>query len=584
MPLIAYNLTDTPITLAAGSPIRVLPPSDSPPDRGPGVNVTAELRDLSDADYTALALQAVDAVTYVWTGLQEYSLGTEDPVPAPSPFTAGGGGGNVVTLKPYDVPGIGYVTTWAEAVTAVQAMQPGNTIFIDIDPWDPDDLGPYTIPAPPIDIGQWALNDTMIESRTTYCHGGLDWQSTPPTPGDHGSPWQGSDDPYRGMQILAYIQTKGHINSDDAIGNPCRITGCRGLKNLFFRGEMYIGSQSGTGNLTVDGGIVTVTRVAGIIFRPIDASVVPSILTISGSSNGNDGTFQITSWDLETGTVTYENGDASAESELSYSLDRCNAVFVNNETFGRYGDFILDNADFRQGGSQFGTFYVGEDGRSYIKLRNAASLRMGSTCVDGHLVVQGDGSPCRVGLFATYGNGWAKFYLTPGMEFQDAQCVTYDVYQSTIWYTPSDGESWDGSPDTHHEALDQLAARTTALETSGQFTSVPQQVYANAPGEVSLVPGGWNGNLIVIADTSAAGNNITSSLGNGRYSGQEVTLMMGPMAPDKTWVVTPVSPGFLSGSATHITFAGLFDTMTLIWLGGMSCWAVKATYNTPVVA
>lgn len=44
MPLFAYNLTGTAVTMARGNPRAVLPASPSPPGRGPAVNVTSELR------------------------------------------------------------------------------------------------------------------------------------------------------------------------------------------------------------------------------------------------------------------------------------------------------------------------------------------------------------------------------------------------------------------------------------------------------------------------------------------------------------------------------------------------------------
>ncbi len=85
MPLIAYNVTDAPVELAAGrSP--GLPPSAAPPARGEGVNVTSELRPdktvdsarglvggLDAADYAAIKAQ-IDAETIAleWTADPEY--------------------------------------------------------------------------------------------------------------------------------------------------------------------------------------------------------------------------------------------------------------------------------------------------------------------------------------------------------------------------------------------------------------------------------------------------------------------------------------------------------------------------------
>lgn len=76
MPLLAYNLTGAPVTLAAGSPPPVLPASSAPPNRSPAVNVTSELGGLSGAAWAAIQAQ-IDAgsVQLEWSGTPEYSDG-----------------------------------------------------------------------------------------------------------------------------------------------------------------------------------------------------------------------------------------------------------------------------------------------------------------------------------------------------------------------------------------------------------------------------------------------------------------------------------------------------------------------------
>jgi hypothetical protein len=76
MALIVYNVTGSPVTLAAGNPVRVIPASSSPPNRGEGFNVTSELQGLSGANYTALEAQRPLTLEYEWTGEAEYSTGT----------------------------------------------------------------------------------------------------------------------------------------------------------------------------------------------------------------------------------------------------------------------------------------------------------------------------------------------------------------------------------------------------------------------------------------------------------------------------------------------------------------------------
>ena len=86
--LIAYNLTGAPVTLAAGNPPRTVPASPSPPNRGPGVDVTSELRGLAPTDYDLLIAQAPGTLEFVWDGTPEYSMaGTGGSVPAPVPWS-----------------------------------------------------------------------------------------------------------------------------------------------------------------------------------------------------------------------------------------------------------------------------------------------------------------------------------------------------------------------------------------------------------------------------------------------------------------------------------------------------------------
>ena len=75
MSLLAYNLTGSPVILAAGDPSITLPASISPPARGKAVNVTSELEGLSAGDYTALEAQRPD-VEYEWTADPEFDIGT----------------------------------------------------------------------------------------------------------------------------------------------------------------------------------------------------------------------------------------------------------------------------------------------------------------------------------------------------------------------------------------------------------------------------------------------------------------------------------------------------------------------------
>lgn len=97
MALEVFNITGTAITLAAGNPARVIPLSSAPPARGPGVNVTSELRGLTGGQYTALEAQRTGGglkLIYEWTSDPEYAVGTlviGGPAPAKHAPTHAGG-------------------------------------------------------------------------------------------------------------------------------------------------------------------------------------------------------------------------------------------------------------------------------------------------------------------------------------------------------------------------------------------------------------------------------------------------------------------------------------------------------------
>lgn len=75
MALLAYNLTTSPLTLAAGSPAVVLPPSGTVGARSLSpVNVTGDFSVLAPSDFAALdAQRAAGLVSFQWTTYPEFS-------------------------------------------------------------------------------------------------------------------------------------------------------------------------------------------------------------------------------------------------------------------------------------------------------------------------------------------------------------------------------------------------------------------------------------------------------------------------------------------------------------------------------
>lgn len=77
MSLFAYNLTTSPLALAAGVPIVTLPSSTSAGARGTAMDVTAELNSLTAPAFALLQAQvAAGQVQYEWTGLPEFNTYT----------------------------------------------------------------------------------------------------------------------------------------------------------------------------------------------------------------------------------------------------------------------------------------------------------------------------------------------------------------------------------------------------------------------------------------------------------------------------------------------------------------------------
>ena len=96
MALLAYNQTESPLPLAAGHPLPTLPPKS----KGP-LNVTSELKDLTNDQYAALNVQRVAGlIKLYWIGeiqystpglsvFEEQSLPAWETIDRPNPADAG---------------------------------------------------------------------------------------------------------------------------------------------------------------------------------------------------------------------------------------------------------------------------------------------------------------------------------------------------------------------------------------------------------------------------------------------------------------------------------------------------------------
>lgn len=333
--------------------------------------------------------------------------------------------GDTVVWAPYADPDPSHVTTWAEAVAAVQSMKAPET-FIHIDA-SPDD-GTVYIPG-----GEWNLNNTMIVGPK------------PQNPD--------TDSNYRSYEQKLELFT----DSDDS--NHCRLNGVRGLKDLYFRGESQETSTTTVGDVSEpnngEAAVLTLDFISEGRMR------VGDVVEVDGSNF-----YRIIEVDLENSTITiFNEGQGNSGGTISDGtvvwVDT--AVFYVNDYVGTDNKFILDNVDFRFGNYRWGTFHVDVNGEVAFKLINGASVRWYSMRVDNYATYESDGSACWIGYDAISGEGYVDIYSLAGMEFHDGQDISYDVHQGIIFYQADNSGDWGGSPpQTIHEALDRLAAACVA--------------------------------------------------------------------------------------------------------------------------
>lgn len=363
-------------------------------------------------------------------------------------LTAQSAGGGSTVWDPIGLyPGAGYSTNWADAVAAVQALQPPTQIVIIGRPGEDT----ITIPG-----GTWELNQTTLIGATGYPDTGTD---------------------YRAYQELLFVVTEGDNQ------NPCWLKGCVGLKNMFFRATDYENSAVyGTGGdiTAIDGSTVTFTTHSGAYtFSSKDVGKWIRVGWISPYQNfGSDvatvenrGTFKITAV-VDDNTIQYTNDNGGAagtdanNSDIGWSL--CTSVFIVDNDAPSGQEFTLDNVDFRFGGDyNWGSLFLESNQSLMLRLKNAASVRWYSLLVDGWMALQSDGGGSWVGSLAFVGNGDVDVYPMSGTQVRTWQEAinTWTLHMPYTVYMPSDTNNWTlGTPENVHEALNQLAQRVKALE------------------------------------------------------------------------------------------------------------------------
>ena len=343
-------------------------------------------------------------------------------------FTANSG--NVVWAPFADPLPSGAVSTWAEAVAAVQSSTAAETTIYILA--NPDD---FTVIIP---AGEWTLNNTTIVGKAVYAS---------------------YDENFRGTQELLYVHAGGTSSE------PTILTGCIGLKDMSFRGNQNDGrSGETTTSFTTpsSGNPVTVT------FSNLIGIVEGRTVFLDGP-----GYYRIDSVNPTSHAVVITNlglsGNASPDTDYSAGVD----VYANNATFrceSQYGydtTFTLDNCDLHHGGGEyrFATIYSAPNANLFLNLRNGSVVHWYSIRVDGYCAMQSDGSPCWLRGYSFFGLGTVDSFAMPGMYIDNAaggEMYQWYPYQSQTMYTPGNSGNWDGNPRTILEAIDRLAAACVA--------------------------------------------------------------------------------------------------------------------------
>ena len=422
MALLAYNLTSDPVTLAAGAVTVTLPPSPNAPAPGPAVNVTSKLADLSNEEYTALAQQATDTVQYVWTTVQEYTIGN---VPA----AAQANRGNVIVWAPYYEPGDGYYTDWADAVAAAQMVSGPKTIQILANP-DSDnvyipggtwDMSGVTLTGLAVGVdtdtnnrgaqellfvtglgrlGRYSFNDNcagaildVTEGVVTFSVDGFWFQGSKKyVEGQYIQITNAASGVNNGTFLITEVvddNTIKFVNADATadedhnwnldwfIDNPVWLKNLAGMKDLYFRAsddDMPV-AHGLTGSVAdTDGNWTLFTKTGGYAFserdigKPIRIGAVEPYQDAGPCDNGNNNGTYVIYEVVDKDTIVYWNDNSPSVDANNGSIEwgLCTSTVIFNSANPYYpypqslqSDFHLDNVDFRYGGDyDWGSLYV----------------------------------------------------------------------------------------------------------------------------------------------------------------------------------------------------------------------------------
>lgn len=354
-----------------------------------------------------------------------------------------GGGGIVCWAPDAESDGPGYYKDLADVAEALTHLVGNKTVKILWDPGAGSD--PVWIPDGTL------LIDAVIE--------GVAYSAD-------------TDTSYRAYESLLYLA--GGYNR----ANPPWLRGLCGLRNVYFRGSddgLQVNGEHGAVTENAEGTITFTTTGDSYEFsekdigKPIRIGYISPYNTYGSDAddNNNRGTFWITAV-LDASTIQFVNGSGAVDANngsIGWSL--CTSIIIAEPGNSDPQVFILDNTDFYFGYNyDWGSMYVPNGLSQTIELRNAAAMHWFSLVCDGSTIIQSDGGASRIGYQAFAGNGAVTVFAMPGTELNINQSAinAFDYRQGYTFYIPDDNGKWQYSPNSVHDALDELAARVYAIE------------------------------------------------------------------------------------------------------------------------
>ena len=322
---------------------------------------------------------------------------------------------NSVTWAPYKEESAGHYVEWADAVAALQTMQAPTVLYIDADV----ECDEVMIPG-----GEWNLNDTLIVG---------------PTP--RGADYDDSNWP---SGTALPLQDRLYVYTQDDYCNPCRINGCRGLKDVLFYGETEPHTHINEYTEIPGYGDFSCIYVCNTsLFREGQRVMIGD----HECSSDFVGYFIVVAVNEEEGSIVVYNDDY--DSWDGGTLDPGSGywrVWPDTSVFYFEGscqsnqkEFILDGVELRKSDWDFdnkwGTIHYDFDVDATLRVVNNSSTHPFCVSVDADQINVVTRDACKIGWksFDSYDdNGYVKFHIGAGTRQSTCQGLNWDGFYPYI--------------------------------------------------------------------------------------------------------------------------------------------------------